>query len=191
MKRILYALAKGAKHRRQLGKFLFDKSLQIAQLESLTVEQLEKANVAVLVLDFDGVLAPHDTDVPTPSAQAWLGAMSRGLGEQRIAILTNKAKPARIQFFKTNFPGIQVITGVAKKPYPDGLWEIANYRGIESSRLMLIDDRLLTGMLAASIAPCQARYFIKPTQSYRKHFFKESFFSLLRGTERLIFRLFG
>lgn len=188
--RALYAIRNGWRHRNQLKAFLRNSNLQLSNLEHLSVEALEAANVAVVVLDFDGVLGHHDANQPTESAIKWLQALSNQIGEQRIAILTNKAKPERLAFFKKHFPSIQFVVGVLKKPYPNGLWEIANYRGIESSRLLLIDDRLLTGMLAACLAPCQARYFTRPVKKFRAHFIKESFFVCLRFIERMCFRGF-
>lgn len=189
MKRIFYALQKGWENRVQLKAHLTQPALQLNTLNELTPAMIEAGHVAVVVLDFDGVLAPHDSDKPTPESEAWLKRLSVSIGEQRIAILTNKAKPQRITYFQQYFPGIQVVVGVAKKPYPDGLWEIANYRGIDSSRLLLIDDRLLTGMLAACLAPCQARYFRRPLRDYAKNPIREIFFSSLRTLERFIIRL--
>ncbi len=191
MSRIIFAMRNGWRQRHRLKEFLTNPSLQLASLNDLTVEMIEAAHVAVVVLDFDGVLAPHDSNRPTPEAHKWLEKLCLSVGEPRVAILTNKAKPERLRYFREHFPGIQVVQGVAKKPYPDGIWEIANYRGIESSRLLLIDDRLLTGMLAATLAPCQARYFSKPLKSFRRHFFKEMFFSLLRFLECCWIRALG
>lgn len=188
MKRMLYALKEGWKNRQYLNEFLTKPELQLSHLTDLSVDEIEAANIAVVVLDFDGVLGPHDADEPTKEAQEWLQKLCNGIGEQRVAILTNKAKQKRMAYFQQKFPSIQFVVGVAKKPYPNGLWEIANYRGIESSRLLLIDDRLLTGMLASCLAPCQARYFKKPLKKYTKHPIKESFFSLLRVFEKVMFR---
>lgn len=189
MCRYWYALQNGWKHKSELKNFVIQPKLKLNTLPELTVGFLESAEVAVLVLDFDGVLAPHDADQPTPEAESWLQKMSLTLGEQRIAILSNKPKPKRLAYFKKHFPNIQFIYGVAKKPYPDGLWDIANSRGIAFNRLLLVDDRLLTGMLASCLAPCQALYFVNPVKSYRAHFFKELFFSMLRSLERVLVKI--
>ena len=191
IKRILYAIRQGWAYRKSLKRFLSQPQLQLERLEHLTQDVIEAANIAVVALDFDGVLAPHDADEPSMEAQQWLQRLSIWIGEQRIAILTNKAKPERLRYFQQHFPGIQVVTGVAKKPYPDGIWEIANYREIDPSRILLIDDRLLTGMLATCLAPCQARYFIKPISNYRAHCVLELFFNLLRQGERLLIKAIG
>ena len=189
--RFAYALSKGWRHRKKLHSYITQKNLKISHLHELSVSDLENLHVAVLVLDFDGVLAPHDAVQPTASAHAWLKEVSMNLGEQRIAILSNKPKPLRKKYFQQHFPGIQWVESVAKKPYPDGLIEIANSRGVATSRLLIVDDRLLTGILASCLAPCQARYFARPISQYARRPMQELFFSCLRITERGFFRWFG
>ncbi len=191
MSRFIYALKKSWQHRKKLNRYLTQENLAIQSLNELQVSDLENLNVAVLVLDFDGVLAPHDAGEPTEAAHAWLKKISMNLGEQRIAILSNKPKPLRKAYFQKYYPGIQWVESVAKKPYPEGLIEIASSRGIATSRLLIVDDRLLTGILASCLAPCQAKYFAKPISQYSKHPIKESFFSFLRVIERYFFRQFG
>jgi len=191
MSRFIYALKKSWQHRKALKRYLTQSNLSIQSLEELQASDLEKLNVAVLVLDFDGVLAPHDAGEPTESVHNWLRTMSMSLGEQRMAILSNKPKSLRKEYFQKHFPGIQWVESVAKKPYPEGLIEIASSRGIATSRLLIVDDRLLTGILASCLAPCQAKYFSKPISQYRKHPVKEAFFSFLRVIERRFFLQFG
>lgn len=190
MKRLLYALKKGWKYRHKVAQYLGNSALTLSQLSTIQAADLEALNVAVLVLDFDGVLAPHDAAEPTDDAIRWLKQISMDIGEQRIAILSNKPKAVRQAFFQQHFPGIQWVAGTASKPYPDGLIEIAESRGIVTSRLLIIDDRLLTGILASCIAPCQARYFSRPLTKFSKHPVKESFFWGLRKLERLFFACF-
>lgn len=183
-----FAIAQGWAHRKRLKSFLTDPEKRIKALEEITPERLDKANIAILVLDFDGVLAGHDAPQPLPEVTKWLTNLSQNIGEQRIAILTNKPKAVRIAYFAKHFPSIAFIYGVKKKPYPDGLLEIANYKGVPPHRLALVDDRLLTGMLATCVAYTQGWYFCNPYHQYRRHFFKEVFFSVLRGLERLALR---
>lgn len=190
MKRILYAIQNGWTYRQKLSSYITQPALSIEALQRIQMEDLEKLNVAVLVLDFDGVLAPHDAATPTQAAEKWLRTISMNLGEQRIAILSNKPKPVRRAYFQEHFPGIQWVEGTRSKPYPDGILEVAESRGIVSSRILIVDDRLLTGILASCIAPCQARYFIKPVMNFSHHPIKESFFWILRKLERYFFRRF-
>jgi hypothetical protein len=182
-----FAIRNGWQQRKQLRQFLINPQKQIHALSEITLEKLEQANIAILVLDFDGVLAGHDALEPDPDALLWLQKLSANIGEQRIALLTNKPKPERLRFFSQHFPSIHVVQQVRKKPYPDGILEIANYRGVAPHRVVLVDDRLLTGMLATCLAYSQGWYYTPPRTNYWKHPFKEMFFGMLRGLERLVF----
>ena len=75
------------------------------------------------------------------------------------------------------------MSGVRKKPYPDGLLKIIQDEKIDPKLVCLIDDRLLTGILAAELAGTQAILITKPLSNFERHFFKECFFSILRALE--------
>lgn len=190
IKRIIFSLQEGFRARHILKRFLVEPERQIYSLTEITAERIDEANVAVLVLDFDGVLANHGEAVPLPDSAEWLFKLSHQLGQQRLAILTNKPYPQRIAYFKAHFPGIQIIQG-RKKPYPDGLLEIAYSRGLAMHRILLLDDRLLTGMLATKLASCQGWYFCRPFTNYWRRPFAETFFSCLRVLERCWIRCIG
>jgi len=184
-----FALKQSWIQRKQLKDFLTDPEKQITDLKEITAEKLDQCGIAILALDFDGVLAGHDAPVPLPEVAAWLTQLSLSIGEQRIALLSNKPKPVRLAYFAKHFPSIHVVREVRKKPYPDGLLEIAHYKGVEPHRIVLVDDRLLTGMLAVCLSYSQGWYFRNPFHQFWRHPFKESFFCLLRGLERLWVRL--
>ncbi len=188
MKRWFFALKEGWLHRQELKAFLSDPNKRITSLTNITVERLEKANVAVLVIDFDGVLAPHGAVTPSPEAEKWLRHLSHNLGEQRLALLTNKPFASRLRYFAEQFPSIYVVTGGRKKPYPDGLFQVAEYKGVEMHRVALLDDRLLTGMLATCLSYCQGYYFCNPCRNVWRHPIVELWFSFLRMIERLLLR---
>lgn len=184
-----YALKNGWNQRAILKRFLTDREKQIFSLSEITLDKLDQANVAILVLDFDGVLGPHDALQPLPEAERWLTTLCQNLGEHRVAIFTNKPKTERLHYFAQRFPSIFVVQGVKKKPYPDGIWEVANFKGVPPHRVLLLDDRLLTGMLATCLAFSQGWYFCQPYRNVWRHPFKEVFFSFLRGVERTLFWL--
>ena len=184
--RVGYALAKMWRYSAELGKFTTQSHLIASNLEQITVERLEKAHVAVLVLDFDGVLAPHGAKQPLPEAHDWLRQMAMNLGEQRIVILSNKPMPIRQVYFGEHFPGIEFVQSVRKKPYPDGLASISLQKGVPSYRLLLVDDRLLTGILATIIAKTQAIWFMRPYRDFRARPVSESFFATLRAAEKIL-----
>lgn len=189
MGRWCYALRQGWAFRQQLKAFLCRRDYQIHHLNEITAERLDRENIAILVLDFDGVLAGHDASAPLPEAAAWLRQLSLGIGEQRIALLTNKPKAARLAYFQEHFPLIHIVQGVRKKPYPDGLKEIIAYKNIPPHRVVLLDDRLLTGMLATCLARCRGWYFRYPAQRLLKAPVRETAFSCLRIIERLFWGL--
>lgn len=187
IKRWWFALKEGFVLRKQLKNFLIDPSKQINSLTEITAQRLDQQNIAILILDFDGVLAGHGASQPLPEVENWLTTLSQTIGEQRIALLTNKPIHPRLQYFAKHFPGIHVVQGVRKKPYPDGILEVANYRGLPPHRVLLVDDRLLTGMLATCLAYSQGWYFRRPYSNYWHRPLKESFFSFLRCLERALF----
>ena len=71
-----------------------------------------------------------------------------------------------------------------KKPYPDGLLKIAELSKAKPSKMLLIDDRLLTGVLATFIANTQAIWIKKPYVNLKKHWGSELLFVALRKLER-------
>jgi predicted HAD superfamily phosphohydrolase YqeG len=179
-----YAIKMGWQQRKALKRFLVEPTRQVHALSELTLQRLDEANVAILILDFDGVLAPHDQPLPLPVAKEWLTQLSQTIGEQRIALFTNKPISERIAYFQKYFPSIFIVHGVRKKPYPEGILQVAEYKGVAVHRVALLDDRLLTGMLSVCLAYSQGYYFTKPYQNYCRHPFKECFFSCLRHLER-------
>ncbi len=157
---------------------------RITELDPLS---LVDQGVQVLALDFDGVLASDGTPFPSPKVQQWLDHCVRQLGTERVFILSNKPRPERISWFKEQYPGLRFISGVRKKPYPDGLQAIQQCTQVPFQAILLVDDRLLTGVLAACIAQTQALHIRTPYVELSKHPVKESFFMLLRGIEKVLF----
>ncbi|WP_086488414.1 YqeG family HAD IIIA-type phosphatase [Thioflexithrix psekupsensis] len=150
----------------------------------LTPDDLNRLNISVLALDFDGVLAAHGETQPTPELIAWLKTMVAHLGNAHVFILSNKPTPERVAFFAAHFAGVRVIAGVRKKPYPDGLKTIMDITQQPASAILLVDDRLLTGVLAACIAQTQIAYITHPHCNFNRRPVQESFFWSLRFLER-------
>jgi predicted HAD superfamily phosphohydrolase YqeG len=80
--------------------------------------ELVARGLSVLVLDFDGVLAPHGEDRPLPEIESWLARCAAVFGEERIFILSNRPVPVRAAYFRQAFPGVRFVAGVRKKPFP-------------------------------------------------------------------------
>lgn len=160
--------------------------LCVSQLSPVALKQ---QGVKVLVLDFDGVLAAHGESKPADDLHDWLKHCIHTFGATQIFILSNNFLASRIQYFQNYFTGIRYIVNTKKKPYPDGLQEIISLTNQPASALMLVDDRLLTGILAACISHVPATYITKPYVNFSKRPVRELFFSSLRVLERYLVQM--
>jgi hypothetical protein len=152
-------------------------------------QDLKQQGIEVVVLDFDGVLAADHALLPTSEMQQWLHDCLALFGHEQIFLLSNKPLPERIAYFEQL--GIRCIINVKKKPYPDGLQQVMNLTQCAAHQLILIDDRLLTGILATCIAGTQANYITQPYVNMRHRPLSELLFMLLRLIERGVVQLFG
>ena len=109
---------------------------------------------------------------------------------EQVFLLSNKPFHYRLNHFKTKYPHIYCITNVAKKPYPEGLNKIKELSGKQANEIALVDDRLLTGVLATCIAQTQVVYVTLPYKNLIKRPVAETFFMLLRFMERRYIQLY-
>ena len=184
---ILAGFSLGFHHRRELKKLLENtpKSSNILELDP---EVLHSSGISALALDFDGVLANHGAPFPLPAAIEWIKRCETVFGEEMIFILSNKPTDARKRWFSEQFPKMCFIAGVRKKPYPDGLKKTGELAGVPLSQIMMVDDRLLTGCLAALAAGARPCYIRNPYVSFNYRPVAEIFFWLMRAGERLFVR---
>lgn len=188
MKRFIYSLKKSLLHANDLSFFL-KKQGKIKSLLEIDPDFLKREKIKVLALDFDGVLSPYAAFSPTKTLQVWLETLSQNWSG-KIFILSNKPFPARQDFMQQHFPHIQFITHVAKKPYPAGLLRIIEEAHCQASEVLMIDDRLLTGILAAQIAQTKALLISHPLRQWRgQQGFHEVFFSCLRWLDKMWIQL--
>lgn len=185
---ILAGFSLGFHHRRELRQLLEKTPVRSTILE-LDPATLHSSGIAVLALDFDGVLAGHGAPVPLPEAVDWMKRCEAVFGGDRIFIISNKPTDGRRRWFAENFPAMRFISGVRKKPYPDGLNKTGELAGVPLSSIMMVDDRLLTGCLAALVAGARPCYIRRPYASFSYRPLAELFFWLLRGGERLFVRV--
>ncbi len=178
----------GFLHRREL-KELLDNTPADASVLKLDPANLRDSGAVALALDFDGVLAGHGFPTPYPETVSWMKCCEEIFGGNRIIILSNKPTDGRRQWFAEHFPEIRFISGVRKKPYPDGLIKTAELAGVPISEIIMVDDRLLTGCLAAIVAGARPCYIRKPFISFGHRPFSELFFLLLRSAERIFVQL--
>ena len=189
MNHTLYGLITGFRYRNKLASVL-NSSAKGVRTEAVDPEQLKNSGIVVLALDFDGVLAPHGRTEPIPEAAHWLSRCCYCFGAQNIYILSNKPTPERNAWFNSHFPGILFISGVRKKPYPDGLLKVIEMSGATPHQVMLLDDRILTGVLATCLAETGITYINKPYTDFRGNPLPEIFFAALRAVEQKLFGFF-
>lgn len=174
----------GFRHRNELRQLL-DRTAHDATILELDPQALFASGVKVLALDFDGVLAAHGESEPLPEAVAWMRRCEAVFGGDRVFILSNKPTNERSQWFAKHFPSIRFISGVRKKPYPDGIKKTGELAGVPLSSIMMVDDRLLTGCLGALAAGARPCYIRRPYRSPSHRPVAELFFSTLRILERI------
>jgi predicted HAD superfamily phosphohydrolase YqeG len=185
-KRTLYALQMGWRYRHRLVEIHRNAPRRQNTLHLKPAQWLVDG-VEVVVLDFDGVLAPHGET--RASLEAWIDECLRCFPPDRVFILSNKPMPHRVAYFAQRYPGVRCIAGLAKKPYPAGLERILDITGVKPQALLIVDDRLLTGILAGCIVNVQVAYISAPLSNFSRRPVQESFFLLLRKGERLLLRL--
>lgn len=178
----------GFRHRRELRSLLYNTSPKACILK-LDLQALFSSGITVLALDFDGVLANHGAAAPLPETVEWLKQCEELFGGDKIYILSNKPTDGRRRWFAEHFPATRFISGVRKKPYPDGLYKTAELAGVRISSILMVDDRLLTGCLAALVAGARPCYVRRPYTSFSYRPFAELFFWKLRIMERMYVRL--
>ncbi len=187
---ILAGFSLGFRHRRELLRILRETPID-ASILTLDPPRLREDGLRGLALDFDGVLAPHGSPAPLPAAVEWMERCVACFGEERIFILSNKPTEERRRWFGRHFPAMRFISGVRKKPFPDGLERVAKAAGVPLSAVLMVDDRLLTGCLGAIAAGARPAYIRAPYASFSQRPLAELFFILLRSCERLLVRLGG
>jgi len=186
--RFFYAIRESWRFKSQLKHFMQTPELQLLNIQDLSKNVLDARGVSVLVLDFDGVLAAHGEATPAPEIMAWLRQFCTIFAPEKIYILSNKPTLGRQEFFMQNFPAIKFIFAKRKKPYPDGLLYIAAIANVPPQQLLLVDDRLCTGILATLISGAQGLWITKPYVNIMVRPIAESWFILLRWSEQRIFK---
>lgn len=134
---------------------------RVRRLCDVDPQQLFDEGISAIVLDYDGVLAPYRKKMPN-EVIAWLSQSIEIFGLSQIFILTNNPSKKRKKYFETTFPGIRVIDRVKKKPDPEGLIQIIKLAGVNQEQVMMFDDQLLSGILAASRAGTKSTLITKP-----------------------------
>lgn len=181
--RIVYALRMAVRFRASLGRIYREAPPEHPW--DISIQRLRSTGAKVIALDFDGVLAPYDDDRPSTPMMGWLDRCVEQFGGANVFVLSNNPSPARIEFFRQRFPGVRWLTGFRPKPYPDGLERVISLGQVAPWEVLLVDDRLLAGVLCACIAQVNVCYVRRPIVDLSKRTSRELFFMTLRGVERL------
>lgn len=185
LSRIVYAIKAFWCNRTQLKQYAAARDLQLASIVNLTPQNLTDRGIEALVLDFDGVLAAHAELRPRADVVQWLNTFAQEFAPHKIYILSNKPTAERQAYFKQNFPDITFIVAKRMKPYPDGLQQILLTSGLLPNQLLLVDDRLGTGILATIISGIQGYWITQSITNFYARPLRETWFMLLRHIERL------
>jgi HAD superfamily phosphatase (TIGR01668 family) len=184
---VLAGFSLGFRYRRELRRLL-DTPVR-TNILTIDPDVLKSSGISALALDFDGVLAHHAAPEPIPEAIDWMKRCQAVFGGDRVFILSNKPTERRRLWFAEHFPAMRFISGVRKKPFPDGLNKTAALAGVPLSTVLMVDDRLLTGCLAALVSGASPCYIRHPYVSFSHRPIAELFFAILRTIERLFVRL--
>ncbi len=122
-------------------------TLRTDRLTDLTVQQLQKMDIRLLMLDFDNTIVPYTTDVPTQQMENWLLTMTDS--DVQICVVSN-SRNDRVKRFCEKY-GIDCITH-AKKPSSKGIRQCLARYGIPAEKAALVGDQIYTDTLGANCA---------------------------------------
>lgn len=122
-------------------------SISADEITQITVQDLQKRGIRLLMLDFDNTIVPYKTNVPTSAVAQWLKDMRDS--QIQICIVSNSKKP-RVRQFCGDY-GIDCITH-ARKPFSKGIRECLDRYGIPANQAALVGDQIYTDTLGANCA---------------------------------------
>ncbi len=185
--RIMYSCIQAWRYRKLLANYATDFNLQIASVVDLSPEILFKNGIKGLIIDFDGVLAAYAMNQPVVEAASWLRLCCDVFSPGRIFIFSNKPTLIRKQYFTENFKGINFIIAKHKKPFPNSILHILQDTKLLPEELLMLDDRIGTGILAAAISNVSACLITKPYIDYTANPIRERLYILVRRFEQWLF----
>ncbi|MBP9726402.1 MAG: HAD-IA family hydrolase [Gammaproteobacteria bacterium] len=181
IERVFFSIKEGFRHKAQLKAIPYE-----SNIVSIDWRWLYQSGMRVVVLDFDGVLAADKQKKLYVGVDAVLATIQAIFGDH-VYIFSNQPTPQRQAYFAEHFPRIQFL--VAKqKPYPDGLLSVITREQVKPEEVLLVDDRVLTGGLAATLAGIKCILIEKPYICFWDNMIRETIFMSLRAVERAVFR---
>ncbi len=185
--RFQYTALMGWRYRKILRGYRQNAAMQVDTVLDLEAIALQQQGIRAIIFDFDGVLAPHGAEKPLRAVEAWLRSCVDHFGFGRLFVLSNQPTMGRAAYFEKYFPGIAFVWPKRKKPFSDGVREILDHLPLAPNQVLLVDDRLLTGLLAAAVEGVAGCYVQRPWVCFRKQPMAELFYQCLRGVERVLF----
>jgi uncharacterized protein len=181
----LYAIKHLWLNRKDLSQYLSKPGKHISAVTDLNAAQLNQDNIQAIIFDFDGVLASHgEINIPH-NIGSWLRNFLQTYSGQTF-LLSNNLFSTRNSYLQTNWPELKIITAARKKPYPDGILRIIKITNLHPQQILMIDDRLGTGILAAYMADIKGLLVTPALSNYSKRPIVETFFATLRLLENFI-----
>jgi len=192
IKLFLYVIKKAYLNRLALQAFFYQKEKRKTCITDIDLNFIERSGIQSLVLDFDGVISPHDHYIPSKPITTWLKKAIKIFGDGRIFILSNNTKNEdRIKYFDKNFKEIIFIRNKYMKPYTYDICNAFKENNIKQFKsAMIIDDRLLTGILLSLILRTKAILITSPLVDMKNNIIKETYISYLRKIEKIICKIF-
>lgn len=160
---------------------------RIHSLLEYSADNFRTMGIEVLVLDFDGVLAEQGSLGLQPRFKQWLDQLHEQMGAHwRIYLWTNCPSCARRALLRQQCPYLDTryFEGHSKKPHPAGLQALSRTLKIDPSRILVVDDRLGTGILAGLLTGTQVVWVTDPVKNIAGQPWTELGFNLLRSVER-------
>lgn len=116
-------------------------------LTDLTVEDLHRLDIRLLMLDFDNTIVPYTNNEPTPQMLHWLRTMLAS--DIQLCVVSNSHND-RVKIFCEKY-GIDCITH-AKKPFAKGINACLQRYGLPKSQCALAGDQIYTDTLGGGCA---------------------------------------
>ena len=186
----IFTIKEAYAQRYVLYEYMINKDCQLNNILDLDIDKIKEKGFSYLVLDFDGVLSGYNHTKPYPKVEIWLNKSISTLGKNHIFILSNKKKSSRLSYIKEKYPSIIFIDNKKVKPYANDLKDVIKKYDVNKKCVLLLDDRLLTGILLSAIIGIKAKFVTKPFVSWKKHPIYELYFFFIRQLELIMCYIF-
>lgn len=167
--------------------YINQSAIKIASIFDISADFLKKYQIKALVFDFDGVLNSDNTLLIDDDVATLLSNLTENY---QVAVHSNAELPERKKYFSIHFPKIHWVNNPPKKPSPDALKKLSQTWNLPVSAILMVDDRLLTGGLAAFRAKSQFAWVTHPVTNYKSNLIRELFFTVVRFLEKIILHFF-